>query len=547
MSDIILHTGLELAKHKQNPHDPLNPAVPRYLKSKLLWVPDDARSSGVHISAGRGSGKSRMLGRLIAWEDFFRGFPVVLFDSVGGAIDNFLDKITLLPREYQQRLWPRVMYVDLSGVGARAGTDAGARGKRVVPLPLYYRLGDEPLYAISQRFIDTLRRTDPHLASASVEGLNALSRVATPLGMVLFALGYQITEAPSLLDNPDEWEECFTQALNRYPEVGPAVEFFRQEYAAWNQATRERRTQSLRTKIAPFLYSPVSRAMFGAGQPGIDWEKVVRSGYAVLLDSRHVSSLEEARFKMLWTFDYLMAYVRHRGAGHRHRPISVIIDELAAMINLDPSSAHLFTADLDNLINVVARNSNIWVTIAHQQMWQFDPHIQKILLSMATQIIGSVSDLDDALILARTFFPADVHRPKRWEPVYGSIMGFPQVIDHKPVDFPVEEQLLAQAYRLHELRPFHFLARVSQAEGDITGAMRAFSIRNFDKGMWVDEELVTAARAILSRRCGVSVGTVLAEIELRLLSTGGPATISRYANNLPRTNDEEETFREEKH
>jgi len=38
---------------------------------------------GIHLSAGKGSGKSTIMGRIIAWQDFIRGTPQVIFDPHG--------------------------------------------------------------------------------------------------------------------------------------------------------------------------------------------------------------------------------------------------------------------------------------------------------------------------------------------------------------------------------------------------------------------------------------------------------------------------------
>jgi hypothetical protein len=43
-------------------------------------------------------------------------------------------------------------------------------------------------------------------------------------------LGYQITEAEDLLRRPEQWASRFDHALQQYPEVQPAVAFFRDEY-----------------------------------------------------------------------------------------------------------------------------------------------------------------------------------------------------------------------------------------------------------------------------------------------------------------------------
>src|ERR671915_625956 len=46
-----------------------------------------ARSMGIYVIGGRGTGKSRLMGRKIAPGDFLAGIPL------GGTIDNFLDKV----------------------------------------------------------------------------------------------------------------------------------------------------------------------------------------------------------------------------------------------------------------------------------------------------------------------------------------------------------------------------------------------------------------------------------------------------------------------
>jgi hypothetical protein len=53
-----------------------------------------SRSMGIYLLAGRGIGKSRLLGRKIAMQDYLAGFPQVIFDPVGATIDTFLDTVT---------------------------------------------------------------------------------------------------------------------------------------------------------------------------------------------------------------------------------------------------------------------------------------------------------------------------------------------------------------------------------------------------------------------------------------------------------------------
>ena len=501
MDELILQSD---AHPESRPAGALNSGISPQLARRLLFLPDGARNMGIHLMGGKGSGKSRLLGRVIAWLDFLRGVPMVVLDPYGPTIDNFLDKLTRLPGAYQQQLWSRVIYVDMSG-------GSGS----VVPFPLYKRLGDESLYEMSQRYLDVVRKVDPWLATASIEGWNPLWWIGTNSGMLLSALGFQITEAQHLLRYPKSWSRHFTRAMESHPEVRPAVEFFSGSFARWKEEMQARRSASFLNKISIFTLDPTMKAMFGAGRPGIDWDRVVREGCAVLLDFRHDIDIELRRFKMLWAFTYFLDFIKHRGAG-RHRPVSLIIDELSALYNFHSLALDIFAADLDELINVIARNHMVWLTLAHQELFQLDERAQKSLMTMGTQIFGSSADIDGALTLARQFFRYDPDRVKRYEPVYASYHGFSQIIDYRTVDFTVEEQALLTSYRVKDQGRFHFLVRPAFSEGEAARTVVPMTIENLDRGEWVNEELVGKAREILSRRQGRRVSEVLDEIEGRL-------------------------------
>lgn len=115
---------------------PVQRTFPQHLARRVVWISDGARLNGIHILGGPGSGKSRLMGRVIAWMDFLRKVPLVMLDPTGGTWANFADRILRLPPEQQQRAWQRVVYVDMSGTGSH-----------VMPIPLLYRLQtDESLY-----------------------------------------------------------------------------------------------------------------------------------------------------------------------------------------------------------------------------------------------------------------------------------------------------------------------------------------------------------------------------------------------------------------
>jgi hypothetical protein len=283
-----------------------------------------SRSMGIYVLAGRGTGKSRLMGRKIAMEDFLAGIPQVIFDPVGATIDNFLDKVTRflhpLPNCERRRVWDRITYVDMSG-----------KGGDVVPFPLYYRLGTErSLLEIAERYLQTIIKSNPDLFHAQVLGWPPLHRIGVYTGMVLTALGYQITETEDLLRHPEQWESRFTHAQHSYPEVTPAVDFFRNEYIPMRQADRSRLTTPFLDKIFTFNLDETHRAMFGASQPGINWNDVARNGQTVLLDFRQEQDEEMRRFKLLWAFDYLYSWIKTRGRSEQE-PFGVIIDEFAYM------------------------------------------------------------------------------------------------------------------------------------------------------------------------------------------------------------------------
>jgi hypothetical protein len=490
--------------------------IPPQYDKRLLVIPNKARSLGIHLQAGKGAGKSRFIGRILAWLDFIFSVGLIILDPLGPSISNFLDKLTRLPPEQQRQLGKRVRYIDMSG---KAG---------IVGFPLYYRLGNESLFEISQRYLEVIRRLDPSLVAASVEGMNSIIKIASPLGIILAALDLQITEAESLLVNPHLWTSRFEEAIRRYPEVKPAVDFFTQQYMEWDEATRIRRTDAFRTKIAAFYYDPLMKGMYGASKPGIDWDQVVENREAVLLDFGNEHNLEQRRFKMMWVFSSFMEWIKHRGAGHKHPPVSFIIDELVSLMNVSAAAgAGIFAHDMDELINVYARNYNIWLTIAHQELYQLDPNTQKTLLTMGTQIFGSSADIDAALVLAKNLFPYDPHKVKRYEPIYSSFQGKSYVIDKRPVDYTVEEQQYLKANELKNRNRFEFIVRPATGEGQVSPKLHRVTIENFDKGIWVDEEAVAQARAILVKRSSRPITDVLKEIEART-HIEKPATMNIY-------------------
>lgn len=479
----------------------------------FIHLPDAARSMGMYILASRGAGKSRILGRVIAWQDCLRGVPQVIWDAAGGLIDNFLDKVRRLPVAHQAALWPRIRYVEMSG-----------RFDRVTPWPFFFREPGDTLYECAQRYLEVVRRLDPHLVSASVQGWNALAEVGTAVGMGLTALGAQITEAEDMLTRPEVWRAALAPLCAQHPELTKTTLLLA---TLAQDRNRETRTRAFLQKVAPFSLDPTMRAMFGASQPGLDWAQVVADGETVLLDFRHELDNERRRLKMLWAFQSFVRFIKRRGAG-RHTPVGLVIDELTTLYQFDhQQGSQIFAADLDELINVVARNYGVWLTVCHQELFQVDVKTFKTLMGMGTKIIGVTQDREAALRLAQELFAYDPARIKHFEPIYAGPQG--QVVDLRPLAYSIHEQQHLAAELFMRLRPFHFLVKPALGEGDVTGSLHPLTIANLDRGIWVDEAAVGVLRHDLLARSSQSLAEVLVAVNQRRaqLTTAAPAAPRR--------------------
>ncbi len=81
----------------------------------------------------------------------------------------------------------------------------------------------------------------------------------------------------------------------------------------------------------------------------------------------------------------------------------------------------------------------VWLTLAHQELFQLDERIQQSLMSLGTQILGVTSDRKAALALAQQLYPYDPTKVKRFEPVYNG-RGIASVFGGRTVDYTIQEQ-----------------------------------------------------------------------------------------------------------
>jgi len=466
---------------------------------RFLILSDDIRAMGIHLVANRGTGKSRLLGRFLIPQDIYRGVPTIVIDPIGETINNVISKLCELPAAIQGQIWKRVIYIDMAG-----------RGGSVCPFPLYYQLGNESLYQISQRPLDVIRKADAYLATAPVHGWNPTYLIGTHAGRVLFACGCQISELEYLLAYPWLWESRFAEAEQKYPEVKRSTDFFRR-FSKWSSDRRQSRTEALLIKAATFTLDPETLAMFSASTPSIDIGTIIEKGQTVLLDFSGVTDLERRRFMLMWVVSYIMSYLKARGPGFTHKPLSLGIDEFSLLTNFQSTAESTFEQELDELINVYSRSHRLWLTISSQSIGQFSEKIQAALLSLGTQIFGAISDMESAEKIAKWFGEID---PWAVKTVRVVAAGRHSVVT-TPIYLPLIEQTFLEAKRLQSLPKFTFLVRPAIAEGTVAKELFCGTIEHFDAGRYVDLALVNKAKALLSKRSGVPVETILAGIAER--------------------------------
>jgi hypothetical protein len=365
--------------------------------------------------------------------------------------------------------------------------------------------------------------------------------IGSQSAIVLAALDYPLTLASDLLRRPEAWHRAglFSEAVKRYPESAPAVQFFIDEYIPAGQATRRRYLNPYFDKVFVFNLDPNLRAMFGATKPGIDFEQVERNGQTVLIDFRHETSPQLKHFKLLWIFSVVFEYIRLR--GRRDTPLGLIIDEMASLCQHVTEGENPLASLLDEFINVYMRNHHIYFTCCHQSIFQLDEKIRNSLYSLGTYLFGRyTTDSNEARELGDLLWRKDPfrvdHYHKTWGKVdpppflYSSRAGYFDdsrrlhepaypyyVLDSEPVYLDLDRQGEEAANRLMELGRFEFFLRPALQEGEIGSTVSKVNLAGIvtDKTTgelcFPNQDVVAGVRSLLEQTAGMPIKTLLAE------------------------------------
>ena len=145
------------------------------MTKKTFELSADDKRLGLHLVAGKGSGNSRFLGRILAFDNVTINVPTVIIDPTGAAIDNLLDRIGCIPDVKQRgEILARIRYIDI----------AGRRGF-VMPQRMYYPASKrESFNDMAMRFVEMINRTDRSLAEAPIQGANAITYIGRYVGII---------------------------------------------------------------------------------------------------------------------------------------------------------------------------------------------------------------------------------------------------------------------------------------------------------------------------------------------------------------------------
>lgn len=465
----------------------------------LYWADlREHRQLGIHIVSGKGTGKSRFIGRCIAFNDLREYIPTVIIDPVGQLANNFIDQVIRLPEEDQDNYWRHIRYIDLGG---RAG--------HIMPMPFYYRMGNEGHTEASHRILDFIERLDPNLDIAPIQGMNAIRYIGSPVGVILSAMGLQITEADNLLADIDGWNGRIQSLKERAkdPDIDRAVQFVTRDYVK-SQASM------FRTKIATFTIDPVNRTMFGASQWAIPWKKVEDDNLTVIIDISRPTDEYIKRAKLTWVFSSLLNYIMHRRPNH-YPPFSIVIDELNELYRTGDEK---FGQDIDRLIHTLARNFNVWLTLAHQEMSQFDEQTQKVLMTMGTQVIGKTDDPEAARDYAHRFDEYAPHWTKDTTPIYGHEswegISTPVEVGERSTFYTADEQERMEMYKYMRLQPLEFFVKMPEAS-----YLRRLKVESEHVRHDIYPDRIEEKKDELMRTHGLPIADVEQEVAARLSDT----------------------------
>jgi hypothetical protein len=501
--------------------------------------PDSGLSLGTAISGTPGSGKTTLATVLALW-GLLKGYGQVLIDPTGSLSTAFLHQVLCFLSEFpdgeDELLWQRVRYIP---IGAKEKDSA-------TPFPIYDRREGESVWDASERLLRTLELSRPTLVTQSSVTWPRARRLASNAGAVLTSLGFQLTELEDLLFNTLEFENrgLFETAINRCPEVAPAVSYFREQYLPLSRSDKHSLTSTFLDHVYRFSQDPSLQLLFGGSQ-GMDLEETLETEReTVILDCSTITDPEVRRFALLWIFHgSLYPHIKARGRRPYPYPLGLLIDELPALAHKAAEGANPLADLMDEFCARYMRANQVFFSCCFQSLNQLPPELQQTILRFGTLFVGRAGTLSEAKIWAdEVLFRKDPMVVKHQRKVWGKLDPLPYfgrytasaytppfptfhnyfILDYEPEYMPLSEQTELAAQRIVSLDRFAFLVRPATAEGSVSKSVGKITLSTVTedpgtkKAVFPDETRITWLKSRLTKRSGIPASTIRKEIASRL-------------------------------
>lgn len=505
------------------------PSDARLLQQLQPLLNARARGMARRFVGTRGAGKSFLMA-LLAYVDVSLSVPTVIFDPSGALTNWLLALIEREPDAQKQRLLSRIRYSKIVGEQADGQT-------YLTPFPLLYRLGNEPLQEIAERPLEVWRQLDPQLTQNPTVGWNKLSEIGSYVGMLLAGMEpmRQLTEATDFLDHPEAWRAEIAAARERYPdELAIPAEYFLTKYPTLKGQDLRFETNALRAKLQLLNLNPRFRAMYGASVPGLNLSQVINERLLVIMDFQQLKG-QAKNFAILWLYKYWFDAFTDRGPGKDQLPIACYFDEISYILPRKSDRNNPLSEYFAGFISRDARNNNIWLTVAHQELRQFDDDTNDLLATLGMQVFGTTADLKGAIAMAERFYRYDPYAVKGKRPQFATSRGVSEIIHEEPHYFTYQEQAYHNAQNFMDLETFKFLIGVTEREGQLPTSLTWTSFAAYAADKFPNGELTQPARTALAKRDGQAVAAMSEEIAHRLPGTtdGGRSAPAPPTTSLP--------------
>lgn len=497
----------------KKPRQP-NRHLPRTLPPAFDPLTSLARNVGVGVTGTRGVGKSTLLYLFLLLDALYKRNTVIVITPIPQVMDLFFTFVSMLCEEQQQRIWPHVRYINLSG--QEIIPNSHPLEWYVMPSSLYTQsgIGIDSSSVMASRLPDIFLKIDPRLADATVQGFQALNNAAMSGGRILTTLNMGVTHLADLIRHPESeyWQTKLRQALKIDPTLEEAVNYFNATLIPLSPGRRFEQTNSLLARLS-LLADPIQASILGGTSWAVPWAQAFNPRFPLIVfyDLSQEPSPQALRFKMTFLFLSLVDFIRRWGprqGGDRSHGVSVIIDEIAALVGEKDSP---IADDLDRFINTYSRNFSISFVSSWQEPYQLrsNPAVLDSLMSLGTKFYGRMTSPSSSRLIADMAVPYD--------PFFVKEVQFRRVGGLRGYDVPHDiyyskpEQIELGRQRIDKLPVREFLLSRTVKEGDAPLPLERFSLSRFTIDL-PKPAVVREVKRQLTLRDGIKVKDALARI-----------------------------------